>query len=354
MLLIPAIAVASPVVRSGDTVAVDQNQTVEGDFYGFGGVTTISGAINGDAYLFSGSVTTNATVSEDVTAIGGTIQIHEAIADDLRVVGGDVTFASRIGGDVAVFGGVLRILSTAEVEGDILFFGGELIIEGPVQGSIFGSGKEIRVNATVGGDIDVRSGGSLTLGDRASVQGNITHKGSTDIVRSQNAVVVGTIQQEMVEKDEGSLGMFIIPILMGLFVSFTAYLLFRARLLSVVRSMQISYGMQGLVGLAIFAGMPFVALILMVSVLGLFVGVFLLATYVALLVSAWVMAGIAVGTYVMQFFTKRQEVTMVTVAVGTILLELVTFVPLIGPLFAFVAVLISLGALGLKIHRRFL
>ena len=329
VLLIPAIAVASPVVRSGDTVAVDQNQTVEGDFYGFGGVTTISGAINGDAYLFSGSVTTNATVSEDVTAIGGTIQIHEAIADDLRVVGGDVTVASRIGGDVAVFGGVLRILSTAEVEGDILFFGGELIIEGPVQGSIFGSGKEIRVNATVGGDIDVRSGGSLTLGDRASVQ-------------------------EMVEKDEGSLGMFIIPILMGLFVSFTAYLLFRARLLSVVRSMQISYGMQGLVGLAIFAGMPFVALILMVSVLGLFVGVFLLATYVALLVSAWVMAGIAVGTYVMQFFTKRQEVTMVTVAVGTILLELVTFVPLIGPLFAFVAVLISLGALGLKIHRRFL
>jgi len=351
-LCVPALVFASPVIRSGESVTVEQNQVVDGDFYGFGGASTISGGIKGDVYILSGAVTINAPVEADVSVVGGTLQVHAPIADDLRVIGGEVTLADTVAGDVAVFGGVLRILSTASITGDILFFGGELIVDGPVGGSIFGVGKDIRVNASIGGDIDVRASGGFTLGDSAEVLGNIVYKGNSDIVRSQNAVVVGEIQKVAIEVEALSLSAVLIPILAGLFAALTAFMLFRGYFVEIVAKTRTAYGVQGLVGLSVFVGLPFVAIILMVSVLGLLVGIFLLSVYVALLVASWVVASVVAGSFIMKLITKKDEVSIASVVLGVVVMEIALFIPLIGPLAVFATVLIALGAIAIRVYHK--
>lgn len=350
IFMLPAVVLASPVIRSGDTVSVGSDQMVSGDFYGFGDTANLSGVINGDAYVVGRKITINAPVSDDVVVVGSTIQVHAPIGDDFRAFGAEVTLAEEVKGDVFVIGGELRVLSTASIEGDIIFYGGTLVVEGPVAGAVLSTGNDIRIDAFVGGDLTVNAE-HMTLGDRSEVLGDIVYRGGTDIVRSQNAVVVGDIQEDQREKEPVSFGAVFIPFIMGLFSALIGFLLFRPFFQGLVREAKTGYGQYGLIGLAVCVAAPFAAFILMVSVLGLFVGMFLLALYIALLVAAWVTATIVVGTYVVGLVTKRYDVTLTAVVVGAITLDLALLVPFLGPLVVFASILIALGALSLRLYR---
>ena len=121
--VLPIGADASPIVRGGDTVSVDESQILTEDFYAYGGTVVISGSGERDAYIAGGTITINGDVKGDVSILGGVVQIHGKIGDDLRIIGGEVTLADTVVGDVVVLGGSLSILSSAEVEGSILFLG---------------------------------------------------------------------------------------------------------------------------------------------------------------------------------------------------------------------------------------
>src|SRR3989344_4713335 len=103
ILAIPSVALASSVMRTGEAVSVAADQAVEGDFYGLGNDVTVSGEVT----------------------------------DDLLVMAGEVTVAGEVQGDLVVLAGTLKVLSTAKISGDILFFGTDAEISGEVGKSIF-------------------------------------------------------------------------------------------------------------------------------------------------------------------------------------------------------------------------
>ena len=55
VIVAPSAAMASAVVRSGDSVSVAQNQSVDGNFYGLGSAVALSGVIKGDAAVIGGT-----------------------------------------------------------------------------------------------------------------------------------------------------------------------------------------------------------------------------------------------------------------------------------------------------------
>ncbi|MBX2866652.1 hypothetical protein KTR10_01700 [Candidatus Kaiserbacteria bacterium] len=351
MIATPFFASAGPVLRSGETVSVDAGQMIDGDFYGAGGTVTLSGDVLGDALVAGGSVTINAPVDSDVAIAGGTVNIHAPIADDLRVAGGEVKLGSVIQGDVVVFGGVLHVLSTAEIHGDILFFGGDLILEGNTDGSVFSMAENIRVNAFVGGDLDLRASRKVTLGDKADIQGDISYASRHEIVRSQNAVVVGDVVREEFSAPEGGhVEAVVISLLIMVFAALVALLVFRRFLSDTVNTIGDAYGKQGLIGLGVLVLTPVVAFILMASVLGMYIGIFLLIVYAAFLIASWILAGIVLGSYLMRFYTKRLEVSARTVILGIVVFELIALIPVLGPLFVLVFTLIVLGNIATRTY----
>ena len=52
--ILPFIALAETVVRTGDSVSVEKDQRIEGDFYTAGSILNISGEINGDLSAVAG------------------------------------------------------------------------------------------------------------------------------------------------------------------------------------------------------------------------------------------------------------------------------------------------------------
>src|SRR5690606_33191604 len=112
-----------------------------------------------------------------------------------------------------------------------------------VAGSLFGSADLVRVDAAVGGNIEMTAANELVLGDRANVEGYVTYQSRHEIVRSQNAVVVGAIQKDsMVPQETASPQGFLIPLLVLLFAALTLFALARKHLPSLVAHATKRYG----------------------------------------------------------------------------------------------------------------
>jgi cytoskeletal protein CcmA (bactofilin family) len=349
--LLPSYSHAGPIIRTGETVSVDSTQTLKGDFYGFGSKVVLSGGAENDAYLAGGTITLNAPVQEDLTALGGVVGVYGDVGDDVRVVGGDVTIAKAVKGDVAVLGNRLTILSTGSVEGDVLFMGEELVIEGKVIGSIHGNANTARINAEIGGDVLLTTQTLFTIGSNAKIQGLVSYKSAQDVVRAQDAVIVGEVQKIPSDLDFSNGGIesmksYVLQILVLIFATLSLFMLARRQVTTLAEASQSRFGFYGLVGLAMILTIPFISVVLFVSILGSFLGFLLTLSFFCILGIAVVLSPLVLGQNIERIIWKGCGVSPRSVGVGFILLALLWFVPYSIFIVLTVYSIVIVGAIG--------
>jgi len=356
VLLLPFLVFAEgPVIRSGETVTVESNQVLDDDFYGLGETVTLSGVAEGDVYVAGGTVTINAPVKEDLVIVSGTTQVHGDVGDDVRILGGEVVLANPIKDDVVVLGGTVHILSTATIGGDLIFFGGEVRIDGPIEGSVYGRAERVRIDSHVGGEVTVRAGESFTLGDSAEIVGSITYKSRNEIVRGQNAVVNGSITKEaLLEQPKMSQPSSIaLNVLVLIFSSLTVFFIARGRTERLIADAWNTYGRAGLIGLGMLLAIPIVSIILMASMIGAVVGIALLFLYLFFLLLTLMALPLFIGSFFERLMRKEKKFSLVTVLIGIVVTAALPFIPFIGPLLIFLAALIVFGTFCFELYRIF-
>ncbi len=352
----PLFTQAETVLRTGGDISVEAQQSVEGDYYvsvGPLGSTVMSGTVSEDMYALGASVTINGAIGKDLSIMAGDVQIHAPVGDDLRVLGGEVTLAEDVTGDVLVLGGKLSILSTANVSGDVFFFGGDLVIDGPVAGSVQGSAQSVIVNASIGKDFDMKAPAGVTLTDNAHIGGMMRYASYVPLARSTGAEIVGQVQQIQSE----SIGVkqqardMLIPVFVMLFATLSLYLLLKKELEFVVLSVENMFVRNLLIGSGLIILGPIVAAMLIITMLGLFVGLILLSVVTMLYISGLALSSVVLGAFIMKLFTKRLEVTLTAVFIGTLVLQFLLLVPVIGILFVLVLFAVTVGALTQQLYK---
>jgi cytoskeletal protein CcmA (bactofilin family) len=345
------LSVHAAVVRSGDSVSVAETEVVPGDFYVAGGDVTISGIVEGDAYVMGGRVTINGTVRGDVFALGGTVNVHGEVGDDLRVVGGTVVVAESVEGDVAVFSGGLSTLSTAHVNGEVLFYGGEAVIEGEVKGAVHARAESLEVKGKVGG-VDATLTGLLTLQDSAYVAGDVSYQSPKELARAPQALIDGDIVKGSVTKEHTRIFDLLLPFwFMALFSALVAVLLFRERLASILALRTRGLALAGALGLAIFFLMPFAFSLLFASVLGALVGGLLLVVYLGLVLASLIAMHVFAGALVARYAVKEYRISWLYAAIGVALVQGVLLIPVVGVIAVFGLFAVTLGLLTEYLYR---
>lgn len=358
-LYVPQYAHAETVLRIGENVSVEADQVVDGDYYvsvGPLGNTSMSGTVAQDMYAFGGVVDVNGIIGNDLTLVGGTSQLHATVTDDVRIIAGEVTVAEHIGGDLFVIGGKLNMLSTASVDGDVIFFGGDAEINGTVGGSVLGTSERIRVDATVGKDVDVKTATALTLGERAQVGGSVRYASVDPLVRAQNASVEGEVvtndyYDSMASAPERDLRGALVPLFMTLFASLSLYLLFRKELQLLVQSVLLHPLRHAVAGIAVLILGPVVSIILLLTVLGSLIGIAGLCLTLLLYVLGYALSGVVVGAFVSRLFTRKATVSLLWVVIGTILLYAVLLVPIVGVMCGIAVFIFTIGGVALSLYK---
>ncbi|MFM2340190.1 MAG: hypothetical protein RLZZ360_826 [Candidatus Parcubacteria bacterium] len=345
-------ASAETVVRTGEAISIADDQRVDGNFYALGSTVSLSGTVAGDVVAAAGTVSINAPVEHDVLVLGGTVGVNATVTEDVRIIGGDVTIADHVAGSVFVVGGRVSILSTATVDGDILLVAGEAVIEGVVKGDVLGVAERVRIDGAVT-NFDMKVVG-LTLGDRAVVSGDVVYTSQSDINRAPGAQVTGTITKNDVVTPEGEGSPYrgaAMAFLVSLFASLSLYLVAKRPLSLYARQATDNIAREGFIGFGLLVAVPVAIMILMVSVLGLFLGLSLLAIFLMTIVLALPLMNVILGALIARTFQNSHEINTLLITLGALTVQMMLFVPLIGPVLLFILFLVTIGGVATGFYR---
>jgi cytoskeletal protein CcmA (bactofilin family) len=347
IILLPGLAVSFALfadTRAGETVVERGN--IDDDYYAAGGVVDIDAEVAGDVIVAGGELYIGHLIEGDVIAAGGTLKIRGEIKDDIRISGGDLNIDATIGDDLAAAGGSITLAPGTSVGGDAWLAGGEVHIAGTILGNLKVAGGNIRLSGTVRGDVELE-GGEIQILDSARIGGKLKYKSPSPATTNAGAVISGEITHEPVDWDyaDSGYGLFFSITLMVAGVLF--YLFFpHYTLASVKRIGSDPWSSVGL-GFIFLVATPLVAFMLMLIVLGLWVGLSLLAFYCVALLSGFLIACFFVAERGARLF--KQDISsrgrrLISVIVVIFILGLIQMIPLLGGLILFLLLLFGLGA----------
>lgn len=142
-------------VRSGPEVVVPAGETVSGDLIVSGGSIQVNGRVEGDLVAAGSEVTVAGTVTGDVLSGAGDTTISGTVEGDVRVGAGRARIDGRVGEDVLLGAGQATVAQGATIGGDLIFGAGQMSLDGAVAGSVLGATGDYARTGTIGGSEQV-------------------------------------------------------------------------------------------------------------------------------------------------------------------------------------------------------
>jgi cytoskeletal protein CcmA (bactofilin family) len=256
-----------------------------------------------------------------------------AATDHVVISGGAVVPAGQTAGDVVVIDGTVRIAGHAT--GDVVSVAGPVRVSGRVDGDLITvAGRAVLApSARIGGD--VRYGDERPLLARgARVGGTISHENWDDAANGWGwvsglawwlAVSVSTVIV-------GALLVWLAP----------------GALLAAERAVREHLGATVAWGVAIAIGLPLLAILALVTLVGIPFGVALLLAAIPVLLVAYATSAWIVGRRVLR---SRSGVPWAALLAGWGILRVLALLPVLGGLVGLAATILGLGALTVALWR---
>jgi len=315
----------------------------------------LTGEIAGDAIAAGGDVVLDATVRGDVVVTGGEVEVAGEAAEDLYAAGGTVRIGGKVAGNARIAGGDVVIRRAAAIDGGTSIAGGKVRVEGRVGQYLQMTGGNLRIDGTVAGNVEA-AGGKLVIGPEADIQGTVTFRGRHAPRVESGAQVRGGVKHIPESREwkrwAGVAGAIALAWLVG-WLLVGAVLLFLWPGFSRVVSQTVAGrpGASLLLGFAILVLGPVAIGILMASLIGMPLAIVLLFVYLLLLPFGYLAAALTIAEWMLSRMRKGAPITTaqrVLALLGVlIVLGIVTLIPFIGCLIAFVLVLLGIGGLVL-------
>ncbi len=362
LLLLPIIAGAAG-IWSQNQFVLSKGQTRQGNMYVVAQEGFVDGAVRGDLVMVGGNLAISGDVSEDVLLGAGHAQISGTVGGDLRDVAGETILSGAVGGDVVVAGGKIYIADGSAVGGDLLVFGGQTIVEGAISGRVHVTGGEVTINGPISGNVEIQ-GGKLMVGGRAVISGNLRYRGPQAPVINPGASIKGKI--EFVADDFGgnqfryfANGIGILAAAGGILINLVLALLFfgcfKKRAVSLTHEAITGFWRNVGRGVLMVIVVPVVSVILLMTIVGLPVGIFGLLLLGIGNILAMAISGAIFGTWVMRTIVKRgdHQPTTMTVIWGTVALRVITLIPVIGWVIGAIFCAAAFGVLAAAAYRSY-
>jgi cytoskeletal protein CcmA (bactofilin family) len=256
-----------------------------------------------------------------------------AATDRVVIAGGAVVPAGGSAGDVVVLDGAVRIAGRAT--GDVVAVGGPVRVSGRVDGDLIAVSDRafLASTARVGGD--VRYGDERpVLARGARVGGEISNEDWADAASGWGWVSL--------------IGWWLAVSVSTLIVGVLFVLLAPAALSAAERAVRERLGAAVGWGVAIAIGVPVLAVLALVTLVGIPFGVALLLAAIPVLLVAYVTSAWVVGRRVLR---GRSGSPWAALLVGWGILRLLALIPVAGALVGVAATVVGLGALAVALWR---
>ena len=355
LLTLPVPVLAAD-VRNDTSVTIPSGQTVDDDLIAGGQTVAVAGRVAGDVYAWGQTVVVSGTIEGDLIAAAEEVTIDGTIQGDVRAAGARVTVNGHVGKNVTAAGQRVMIGPNGRVGGSVLAAAETLSAFGPIgRGATFAA-STAQLAGPIGGNVLGRAG-RLSIAPTARIAGALDYHADQE-ANVPPGSVSGPVTFSRVERDEEQPrqpaplnGLFDLGGLIWLFGSailgVIALRLFPTaadRLVQLGRREPLpSFG----VGLAVLLLTPLAGLFIAITLIGLPLTAVLALLYGLGLLLAWPTLGLLAGSLLAESFRRSQPVpTVLALLIGLIVLHLITHIPFVGGLIAFLGLTLGLGLLA--------
>jgi cytoskeletal protein CcmA (bactofilin family) len=354
-ILIFSGVASAHIFRTGDNVTIEKGQTVENTIFASGRTVDISSEVKGDVFCAGQNVTVSGTIHGDVICAAQTVHVSGLVEGDVRLAGQTVTVGGEIKGNASVAAQSFNLESSGKIDGDVSLGSGEGTFNGVVGRDVAASAEHIFISSQVGRDIKGNIS-RLVLSSSASVQGNIDYASNNSIERAEGSVVNGKITRSDVKNEDSNkgavfgfaAGWFVYLFLAMLFMSMALALVFPRLLHNVTDEARSSVLRVLLVGFLANFLVPFLILLVAITIIGLPLALLLGLLWLVILL----LSGPLTGYYIGRLLLPNSRSPLLIMLVGATVLLVLYFIPLIGLLALAFAVWIGSGMAVLKIFKQ--
>jgi hypothetical protein len=285
------------------------------------------------------------------------VTVNGPLTGSVRVAAQIVNINSTVGRNVTAAGQTVQLGSASHVTGEVALAGQNVTLDGPVDHAANLAAENITMNQAIGGDVNAALK-TLNMGSGAAVAGSFTYT-SAEQANIDKSKVHGSVtfhKSEHKQAPKQSPAEVWIQMLLYWIVALTGAALLAIWVLprmvrsvtgAMLRKPQASFG-WGALGLIVI---PVVLVLLMFTVLGIPLGLWLTAAWILLLTATAPLAGVALGQLILGRKTADMKFLLQSALVGVPLLVIVLNVPWLGPVVGLVATVWVQGAILLALNR---
>ncbi|MBC8024221.1 MAG: hypothetical protein H7Y14_13940 [Burkholderiales bacterium] len=292
---------------------------------------------------------------------GGDTEIDEPVAGSLYVAGGRVTVSAPVSGKTRIAAGRVEIASRGALAKGATIAGGRVVVKGSVEGDLRVAGGHVTLDGPVSGDASVAAG-TLELGPNARIEGRLTFRGD-QLDRDPGAQVKGGVVRKDRHSrswDGGGLGRGVAWAIWTLGLMVLAAIIAGA-LPGATRRMENELRarpwLASIFGIVALICIPIAAVLVMITIIGIPVGLLALLGYVALLVVGYVTASVVLGGLVLDKLkagaTAQTAWRVGAAVVAMLVIASLAKIPFVGGLVGLSALVIGVGVIvAATVHRK--
>ncbi len=362
LLVLPLLPGPARLAAQDHGASVVLSGTLTENTYVAGGRVEVGAHIERDLVAAGGSVDVRRLVEGDVTVAGGSVNLLGPVGDDVRAAGGSVTVENEVGGDLVAAGGTVSVGPEARVVGRAWLTGGRVALAGRVLRELRVAAGTVTLGGEVEGDVQV-SAGAIDVLPTARIHGDLVYASVRPARIAPGARIGGRITP--VSSDlaarAGRLGAVAFTVawaalLGGLIVGGVAWLLLLPRFaVSAARSIGSHPWRSAGLGLLLLVVTPVAALVLLATVIGIPVGLVVIALYAVALLLGYLTAAVFLGDLGARLAGRpalSRGGRLLSLILALLLLALIGLVPVLGGLIGLAAIVTGLGALADQAYGR--
>lgn len=318
---------------------VEFNENVEGDSALAGNIVDVIGNIDGIGFIAGNTVNIDGSLEYGFAA-GNEVNIAGHIAKSLYLAGNTINFAdnSSVGRDIKIVGQKINLAGKLERHVDVV-----------------GTKITMKSGTTVYGDVNLDAN-NIVVEDNVTIHGTLSYNENANATISDNTMITDIEKLATVEENNGIDANAVLSSIVNLVIVFLVISILLPQTIEKTSNLykKPSFGLYVRnigAGILILICIPLIAMLLLLSNIGIALGLILAALYVIALYLAYIYSGFLVGEILLIKVLKLKVNKYLSGIIGIIILKLLTLIPILGTIIGFLAITLGLTTLWLLIKQ---
>ncbi len=342
--LIAAAAAVALAQHSNRVLLIEQ--PVNHDLYAAHPEVTVRTTIAGDLVAAGQRVVVDGEVTGDVIVAAQEIEIRRAVSDDVRASGQHVRIMAPVAGHIVAAG---QSVTVDQAVGDWAWLAGNIVkVQGDVGGDLRIFATTTDIDSEVDGNVEV-TGDELRLGPSAIVRGDLRWRSDNEAAINPGAQIDGEFIEEPLpdyadDLDSGDGIIFTLGLIIAVMALF---LLFSRPLRTSADRIAARPGISLVLGFVVLVSTPILALILLISGFGAWLGLAVLGVYLGVLLIGVLTGLFAVSDLALRKLRPKPSVwqALAAIIVTVVAVGLLSYVPYLGTIAVLLIWLLGVGSI---------